>query len=204
MQQRLGLYDNAAVSGLPLPTLILKCTLLCSHAAVAAEAPWPDASPLDGCLSSTQLEPVALDACQSALLDTAPESLDRARVHAALAIQYVRMDDLTRARTAIDEALAIAAELADIQGNLGVVLLREGDYLAAVNAFNNMLTADPNALYNPAVYLNRALALRALGRYDEAAKDYALYLDLITLPPSPSDQTPLETPPTPAYSDSSE
>ena len=93
---------------------------------------------------------------------------------AALAIQYLRGDDLASARREMNEALSIAPEDAGIQGNLGVLLLREGDFLAAVNALNNMLTTDPARLADPAVYLNRALALRALGRYDEAAKDYEL------------------------------
>ena len=56
-----------------------------------------------------------------------------------------------------------------------------------MGVFNVLLTNHPQALSNPAVYLNRALALRGLGQYDEAAKDYALYLELIT-----------DTPPTPA------
>lgn len=174
--------------------------LFCVQAIVAQT---PPASPLDACLATTRADPVDIETCQTALSASAPTSVERARAHAALAIQYARMDDLRRARSAIDEALRLAPQRADIQGNLGIILLREGAYAAAVNAFNNMLANDPEMLYEPAVYLNRALALRALGRYDEAAKDYALYLDLTTLPASPSDQAPLEAPLPQVYIDSS-
>ena len=180
--------------------LLFASLLFFAHALVAQP---PPASPLDACLATTNAEPVNLEPCQSALAATAPASVERARAHAASAIQHARMDNLTRARTAIDEALLIAPGVADIQGNHGIILLREGEYAAAVNVFNTMLATHPATLYQPTVYLNRALALRALGRYDEAAKDYALYLDLITLPASPNNQAPREAPLPEVYSDSS-
>ena len=170
--------------------VVLICTLaglasaLTSQAQSALDA---DAGkqPTRACFISLHTTPTALQACRIALQASVASSLERAQLHSALAMGLLRQDQLIPARIEMDAALAITDLDPVIQANLGNLLIREGNYRGAIVAFNNALTATTDTptgtLHSAVVYLNRSLALRALGRYDEASKDYAAYLVLFGL-----------------------
>lgn len=147
------------------------------------------------CFASLHTTPVSVQPCQLALQSAGTSSLERAQLHSALSMLLLQQDQLEAARLEMDAALAIG-DLDDvILANLGSLLIREEDYRGAVIAFNNALstttttTAPTSArLHNAVIYLNRSLALRALGRYDDASKDYATYLALFGLAPAQAEQ----------------
>lgn len=67
-------------------------------------------------------------------------------VRAPLNLARVRLElgDVKGARTAIDAALALDAELAQVHNVLGRVLLAEGDHQSAIEAFRRASELDPN------------------------------------------------------------
>lgn len=136
----------------------------------------------------------AAQACNTALADaaagTSPDSrLREARLHSAVAMLEARNNNLPAARNSMHRALALAADDNVVLSNQGSLLLREGDYRGAVAAYNTVLSRllaqAPDSPLQAPLYLNRSLALRALGRYDEASKDYQLYLILTGAEPPP-------------------
>jgi len=147
--------------------------------------------------------------CEQALAAAATDTsaagrLQQARLQAAFAILLDQRNQRDRARTQMAAALRLAPDDPLVAGNQGNLLLREGGYQRALSHFSaaiDALTAqpghDPVQHSLPALYLNRSLALRALGRYDLAAADVKTYLrlqqglpiiDLMgpPLPPSPN------------------
>ncbi len=132
------------------------------------------------------------DALDDAVLDdTASGKVRQARLLAALAMLQAQREELPQARATMNRALALAATDSIVRGNQGNLLLREGAYQQALDTYNRLLLtlqetpAQPSqASLQAPLYLNRSLALRALGYYDEASKDVELYLTLIgALPP---------------------
>ncbi|MDA0661691.1 MAG: tetratricopeptide repeat protein, partial [Proteobacteria bacterium] len=81
-----------------------------------------------------------------------------------------RFDDAEAAYRAVlaQESGHIAA-----QHNLGVIVARRGDAVAALGIFDRLLGAEP---YYAAAHFNRGNALRALGRASDAIEDYRTVL----------------------------
>ncbi len=141
-------------------------------AAPAAESPLVQA-----CLMSLTGSPPRTDDCIAALELNYPAPL-AAQLNSALALQYARLGQIRAAETALNTALALDAGNPVVQGNLGNIQLLSGNYSEAVNAYNNALAQPSEARHQAAVYLNRSLALRGLGRYQEAKQDFDAYLNM--------------------------
>ena len=130
--------------------------------------------------------PTRLSTCKRALTNASLPDVERAQVSAVISATLLKSGDIYGARVAIQQALKISPQDSLVQANLGNLLMYEGDYQQAILAFNNALfEPDVSTFRTPvpattqaALYLNRSLALRALGNYAEAEKDYALYLQL--------------------------
>jgi len=143
-----------------------------AHAQPGQTQPTASNDPLvDACYASLGRAAVDTGACETALraAAAAPQSTQlRARLHAALAMLYAQRDELRRARSEMDQALTLDSDDLVVRGNLGNLLLREGAYRAALDTYNQvieaLLSTNPDAALHAPVYLNRSLALRALGR----------------------------------------
>lgn len=101
-----------------------------------------------------------LDACR----DRTPEA-DRADL---LARAAWGLGDLARVRNVLEEALSQAPEHPGLLTQRGLLDQAAGRYEAAVGWFDRAIAAAP---YESQGYYQRALALRALGRSDEAERD---------------------------------
>lgn len=129
------------------------------------------------CFHSLTITPAAVDSCQVALA-TQPAGYIRARLHSALALQWVRRGQDVRANEELQAALEMYPHDAVVQGNLGSIQLLNGNFNDAITAYNAALQLPLDVAAEATIYLNRALALRGLGRYAEAREDYQLYLDI--------------------------
>jgi tetratricopeptide (TPR) repeat protein len=142
----------------------------------------------DACFASLRLAHTTLAPCIGALARVPEQSIESAQVYSAMALVHARQTNLLAARNAMDAALSITVDDVIVQGNLGSLLIAEGNFGGAVLAYNAALALASENITLAALYLNRSLALRALGRYDEAAKDYDLYLTLGGSAPEPLTQ----------------
>jgi len=79
------------------------------------------------------------------------------------------------AKRALMAALAVDASLLEAHVNLSVLLFEGDDKKGAVEALNRALAQHPQA---DVLYFNRAWALQALGRWEEAVADYTRALQL--------------------------
>ncbi|GAA3104138.1 tetratricopeptide repeat protein [Streptosporangium carneum] len=102
--------------------------------------------------------------------------LDPLNPYLLCALGQVEMaqDRPERARAAFDRALEIAPELATAWANRGALAFETGDAEGAVADFTRAL--EPGA--DPVLLFNRAMALRALGREEEAVADLTRAFDL--------------------------
>jgi serine/threonine protein kinase len=96
--------------------------------------------------------------------------------HYALGRAYLRAGDLTHAAAETDEAVRLDPSGLWPNFYQGVCAYRRGRFADSAAAFGVCIGAAPDAA---GCYVNRALALAALGRTDEALRDYdrALHLD---------------------------
>jgi tetratricopeptide (TPR) repeat protein len=148
------------------------------------------------CFLALNDEQILFDSCRESLeqLNVAARSdqtaiINKAQITAAIGSLHLRKGDLAQARTFLEEARQLAPADAIVQGNYANLLVRQGQFAAAIEAYNAVLTtAELDRRSTAALYLNRALALRAIGRYDEESKDFALYQEL-TETPVPSTTT---------------
>lgn len=173
-------------------TVMVVCLCVGDAWAASATAPAPASEPRIEIATSSEVvtEPIAPMAAK----DGVTLSLE--------AVAMARDGDLPRARDLINAALAwrpLAEEFGTalqpaasdvVRANHAVILLYEAEYPAALRLLDELIALDP-APPRP-LLLNRSLALRALGRYDEASRDYRAYLgrDVSTdamppLPPAP-------------------
>ena len=86
-------------------------------------------------------------------------------------------DRTSDALTTISEAISLAPKNPAVIINLGHLRIRQGLLSQALEAFD--LASGLGAIREPAVYLNRSIALRGLGRYLEARENYVQYRLLI-------------------------
>ena len=102
---------------------------------------------------------------------------DKALLLSNLALLLFKQGQTSDALTTISEAITIAPKNPAIVINLGHLRIRQGLFLEALEAFD--LASRLGAMREPAVYLNRSIALRGLGRYLEARENYVQYKLLI-------------------------
>lgn len=118
-------------------------------------------------------------ACDEALATSAPNSVERAHIHAVISSFLIGEGRIDDARRSIEEALAIAPDDTLVLNNWGGVLVRQSSFAAAIDAYSKALAVTNESDLAAALYRNRSLALRGLGEYREAAADYAEYLHLV-------------------------
>ena len=102
---------------------------------------------------------------------------DKALLLSHLAILQFKQGQKPDALITISEAVTIAPKNPAVIINLGHLRIRQGLFLEALEAFD--LASQLGAIREPAVYLNRSIALRGLGRYLEARENYVQYRLLI-------------------------
>ena len=102
---------------------------------------------------------------------------DNALLLSNLAILQFKQGQKPDALITISEAVTMAPKNPAVIINLGHLRIRQGLFLEALEAFD--LASQLGAIREPAVYLNRSIALRGLGRYLEARENYVQYRLLI-------------------------
>lgn len=102
------------------------------------------------------------------------EPLTTARALSQAALSQAQSGERVKARDTMNEALSQGANDPVIIGNNANLLLLEGRFTDSVRAYDVLLQG--NELQHYALYLNRSLALRALGDYLGAQRDYQDYL----------------------------
>ena len=127
--------------------------------------PVPDIPIVEMAAASLRL-PVAVEA--SPAIEAAPGDLARALRFNDYGIGMLLQGDLRSAEAAFSTVAGLAPEYADAPVNIARVRLREGDPDGALEALETALGLAP-AL--PRALFFRAMALKALGRYDEALAD---------------------------------
>ena len=131
------------------------------------------------CYSSLQAHIQSTQPCEVALAATL-DDIERARIASTLAMLHARANEPRIAQQWMDEAVQIQPDDSVVLVNLGNLRIKQGRFDEAVQVYSNVQTlfestADPA----PSVlFLNRALALRALGRYADAKRDYDYYVYL--------------------------
>ena len=91
--------------------------------------------------------------------------------HAALAVRYLDVGQVTLARTHLEQALALAPGFPDAHYNLGGVALAEGDTAAAIASYRRAVALRPDY---PEAHNNLGGLLAATGALDEALAHYRL------------------------------
>ena len=91
-------------------------------------------------------------------------------------IAYRNLKDSRRAIADFRQALLMDIDYRDAYNNLGLVLSDESAFEEAVRCFNRAIDLDPDYWY---AYNHRATALWALGRQDEARRDYDTVRNLL-------------------------
>ena len=127
--------------------------------------PVPDVPIVEMAVASLRL-PVA--AVASPAPEAAPGDLARALRFNDYGIGMLLQGDLRAAEAAFSTVARLAPEYADAPVNLARVRLREGDPEGALEALETALGLAPGL---PRAVFFRAMALKALGRYDEALAD---------------------------------
>ncbi len=115
------------------------------------------------------LTSIAADEAACRRLATTPGEPQAARAHSILSVHAQRRSELDLAREHAEAALTLAPADGTVQSNYASLLLREGRYADALTAYETALDdATLTRTDVAALHLNRALCLRAMGRYDAA------------------------------------
>ena len=131
---------------------------------------------LTKCYESQNAQQPDEESCEKAL-EFATLKEDKALVLSNLAILQFKQGQKPEALKTITEAITIAPKNPSILINVGHLRIRQALFLEALEAFD--LASRLGATREPAVYLNRSIALRGLGRYLEARENYVQYRLLI-------------------------
>ena len=146
--------------------------------ALAAETDAPQIETTDritACYASLQATDATAMPCIEAL-QIADDLEQQAQIASALAVIMARSGDLLRAEEFMEQALTLQPTNPNVLINLGNLRIKQQRFNEAIEVYGR--AQDYGALEEPALYLNRSLALRALGRYDDAKKDYDYFLTL--------------------------
>jgi choline-sulfatase len=98
---------------------------------------------------------------------------DEVEAHNSLGVVAMRMGQHDKARQAFKKVLELDPTSATAYANLGADALSSGDLQGAVGDLSRSLELDPRQL---TVLYNRAMALDALGRRDEARRDMERFI----------------------------
>ncbi len=128
------------------------------------------------CYESQNFQQPDKDPCEYALKFATLKD-DKALLLSHLAILQFKRGQKPDALITISEAVTIAPKNPAVIINLGHLRIRQGLFLEALEAFD--LASQLGAIREPAVYPNRSIALRGLGRYLEARENYVQYRLLI-------------------------
>ena len=134
-------------------------------------------SSVTACFGSIHQALVIIEPCERALTELSTAANDpetTAEVKSALAIQFARKSQLPQSRVLLEEAIATSPQNLTVLVNLGSLNIYEGNFDAALVAYDRALAMH----VDPYIYLNRSLALRALGKYAQAQNDYDNYVAL--------------------------
>ena len=107
------------------------------------------------------------------------DALTQAQVHSAMAWHYARSGSIDASRNALTSIGAQYQNDPVVQNNLGNMYLAQKQFSAALQAYEMALSGLGAGPARAAVQLNRSMALRALGRYEDAYLAYQSYLDLV-------------------------
>ena len=102
----------------------------------------------------------------SAFQNAAHHQPGNADIHRLIATAHRANDDIESERRAIEQLLRIDPTSMVASNDLGVINLREGHLIAAFEAFELILSHDPE---NPEAALNRAITLTVMGGMDDKA-----------------------------------
>ncbi|OBX07126.1 lipoprotein NlpI-like protein [Gallibacterium salpingitidis] len=94
---------------------------------------------------------------------------DRAAFYFERGVLYDSLGLWTLSRFDFSQAIQLKPKMADAYNYLGIYALIEGDYDAAIDYFNAVLTLDPNYSY---AFFNRGLSFYYSNRYTEAEDDF--------------------------------
>ncbi len=129
---------------------------------------------LNACFAAMHAPAIDYEPCESAQRLVQLDQLWRARVDSALAILFARSGQLQQARPLMDNAVAGAPDDVTLLVNYANLFIYEGKFVDAVETLDRAVAAASDAEL-PYIYFNRALALRGVGRYDEAEADFIAY-----------------------------
>ncbi|MFC0322858.1 lipoprotein NlpI [Gallibacterium melopsittaci] len=105
---------------------------------------------------------------------------DRAAFYFERGVLYDSLGLWTLSRFDFSQAIQLKPKMADAYNYLGIYALIEGDYDAAIDYFNAVLTIDPHYSY---AFFNRGLSFYYSNRYTEAEDDLlTFYQEEITNP----------------------
>ena len=128
------------------------------------------------CYESQNAQQPDEEYCENAL-QFATLKEDKALLLSNLAILQFKQGRKPDALSTITEAITTAPKNSSVLINFGHLRIRQGLFLEALEAFD--LASQLGAAREPAVYLNRSLALQGLGRYLEARENYVQYRLLV-------------------------
>lgn len=124
------------------------------------------------CYASLTVEVISTTTCDAAI--AVADELDRARMASAMATRHARSSQFARAEELIEVALASQPNDPVVLINLGSMRINQERFDEAVDAYLHAqdILETSGAAPEPVLFLNRSLALRALGRYADAKRDY--------------------------------
>ena len=128
-------------------------------------------------IASSPDNPSTLQICSAALTEqvTAPAS-ERAHLLSAMVWLHALNRDITASNSALRQIDADVRNDPVVLNNLGGALLLQQRYDSALAEFDQAMAIATDPKTTAMVQLNRSLALRALGRYTDAAEAYDDYL----------------------------
>ncbi|OBX11838.1 lipoprotein NlpI [Gallibacterium genomosp. 3] len=97
---------------------------------------------------------------------------DRAAFYFERGVLYDSLGLWTLSRFDFSQAIQLKPKMADAYNYLGIYALIEGDYDAAIDYFNAVLTLDPHYSY---AFFNRGLSFYYSNRYTEAEDDFLTF-----------------------------
>lgn len=106
------------------------------------------------------------EAALSALQSAGHHSPGSETIHRLIASCYRRNEDFENERRAVEQLLRINPSSLSASNDLGAINLREGHLIAAFEAFEQILSQEPE---HPQATLNRAIALTVMGGMDHDA-----------------------------------
>ena len=96
-------------------------------------------------------------------------------IHNTLGLVYLKLDDVTRALSSFEQAVAANPTYVPAHMNIGAITFSYRDYESAIRHFDAALKEEPK---NATAILSRAVAARGLERFDEAEAGYKKVIEI--------------------------